>query len=107
MEDKMKKVAQSNFATYHNHRAEPYFTFVKNGQKTIEGRVKKGWYRLVKPGDHIVVYNEEETDLVEVLVKGVRAYDSIKEMLEQEPIKKLLPDTETVEQGVGVYKRFY
>ncbi|OGD56975.1 hypothetical protein A2V71_03280 [Candidatus Berkelbacteria bacterium RBG_13_40_8] len=73
----------------------------------MEGRVKKGWYRLVKPGDHIVVYNEEETDLVEVLVKGVRAYDSIKEMLEQEPIKKLLPDTETVEQGVGVYKRFY
>lgn len=103
----MEKISQSNLTTYHNHRAEPYFTFLKNGQKTIEGRIKKGWYRFVKPGDHIIVYNEEETESVEVLVKGVRAYASIREMLEQEPFKKLLPDVETIEQGVEVYKRFY
>jgi len=103
----MKKIFQSNFTTYHNHRAEPYFTFVKSGQKTIEGRIKKGWYRFVKPGDHIIVYNEEETDLVEVCVKGVRTYPSIRGMLEQESIKKLLPDVETVGQGIKAYKRFY
>jgi ASC-1-like (ASCH) protein len=103
----MKKVSQSNFKTYHNHRAEPYFTFVKNGQKTIEGRIKKGWYRFVKPGDHIIVYNEEETDCVEVLVKGVRTYASIRKMLEQESIKKLLPNIETVGQGIEIYKQFY
>lgn len=103
----MKKALQSDFVTYHNHRAEPYFTFVKNGQKTIEGRIKKGWYRFVKPGDHIIVYNEEETDSVEVLVKGVRTYSSIREMLERESFKKLLPDVETIARGVEVYKRFY
>lgn len=103
----MKKVLQSDFVTYHNHRAEPYFTFVKNGQKTIEGRIKKGWYQFVRSGDHIIVYNEEETDSVEVLVRGVRTYSSIKEMLEKEQIKKLLPNVETTEEGIAVYKRFY
>jgi len=103
----MQKVSHSDFTTYQNHRREPYFTFLKNGQKTIEGRIKKGWYELIKPGDHIIVHNEEETDSVEVLVKDVRTYISIKEMLEQENIKNILPDVETVEQGIGVYQKFY
>lgn len=93
--------------TYHNHRAEPYFTFIKNGQKTFEGRIRKGWYRLVKPGDHIIIYNEEETDSIEVLVKSARPYVSMREMIENEPLKKLLPDVETIEQGIKVFKRFY
>ena len=93
--------------TYHNHRAEPYFTFIKNGQKTFEGRIRKGWYRLAKPGDHIIIYNEEETDSIEVIVKNVRPYVSMREMLEREPLKKLLPDVETIEQGIKVFKRFY
>jgi len=102
-----KKVSQSDFMTYHNHRAEPYFTFLKNGQKTIEGRIKKGWYRFVKPGDHVIVYNEEETNSVEVIVKRVCSYSSIREMLGQEPFKKILPDVETINQGIDVYRQFY
>lgn len=103
----MKKISQSDFVTYFNHRKEPYFTFVKNGVKTIEGRINKGEYGFVKSGDHIVVNNEEETDSVEVIVKDVRKYISIQEMLGQESFKKLLPEVETREHGVEVYKRFY
>lgn len=107
MEPVTSQLGPKAFTVYHNHRAEPYFTFLKNGQKTIEGRIRKGWYRFVKPGYHIVVYNEEETDSCETLVRDVRTYSSIKEMLEFEQFKKLLPDVETVEQGVEIYKRFY
>ncbi len=92
---------------YHNHRAEPYFTFLKNGQKTIEGRVRKGWYSKVQPGDEIVVYNEEETESIETVVKRVTRYPSIREMLTHEPITKLLPDVTTIEEGVKVYRKFY
>ncbi len=103
----MKKVAEADYITYKNHRAEPYFTFVKNGQKTIEGRIRKGNYRFLKPGDHVIVYNNEETESVEVLVKGVRNYRSFREMLTNEPLKKILPDVETVEQGLEVSWKFY
>lgn len=92
---------------YHNHRAEPYFTFLKNGQKTIEGRVQKGWYRNVKPGDEIEVYNENETDSILTKVIRVTQYPSIRDMLTKESINKLLPDVDTIDRGIRVYKKFY
>ena len=69
--------------------------------------MKKGWYQNVQPGDEIVVYNEEETDNIEIKVIRVTEYKSIKEMLTGEKIKSLLPDVETVQEGVEVYRRFY
>ena len=92
---------------YHNHRAEPYFTFLKNGQKTIEGRIRKGWYRNVQPGDEIVVYNDKETDGIETLVGRVAKYRSIEDMLTHEPIKKMLPDVNSIDEGIRVYRKFY
>lgn len=103
----MELLSQTSFKTYKNHRAEPYFTFVKNGQKTVEGRLKKGEYANLKPGDHIIVCNNEETDSVEVTVRAVRQYRSFQEMLDTEPLKAVLPDAEIVEQGLAVYRQFY
>lgn len=53
------------------------------------------------------MYNEEETDSVGVFVKGVRTYLSIREMLENESLNKVLPDAKNVDDGVEIYKRFY
>jgi ASC-1-like (ASCH) protein len=92
---------------YHNYIAEPYFSFLKNGQKTIEGRLQKGWYRGVKPGDQIEVYDGDESELVTTEVLGVRKYPTINEMLNKETLKKMLPDVDTVEDGLAVYRKFY
>ena len=92
---------------YHNHRAEPYFTFLRNGQKTIEGRIKKGKYSFIEPGDEIVVSSIDETENVRVAVLRVATYSSIREMLEVEDLKKVLPDAESVERGVQIYEKFY
>ena len=105
---KSSNIQSNKFMTYENHRDEPYFSFLKNGQKTIEGRIRKKWYRILKPGDHIIVHNKDnEADIFETVVKDVRNYSSIKEMLEKEQFKKILPDIETVEQGIEVYRKFY
>jgi ASC-1-like (ASCH) protein len=93
--------------TYRSHRTEPYFTFIKNGQKTIEGRVRKGKYRLIKSGDMITVYNKEETDSVNVRVKRVSMYPSIKDLLESEGVERVLPDVDNIKQGIEIYRRFY
>lgn len=103
----MEIASQSNFTTFYNHRAEPYFTFLKNGQKTIEGRIKKEKYAEIKAGDHIIVQNNAETDSVEVVVKATRIYSTFKEMLEKEEYKKVLPDVQSIDEGVAVYERFY
>lgn len=94
--------------TYHNHRAEPYYSLVKRGQKTIECRVRKGKYRLIKPGDHIVINNQEETDSFEVLVKDVRPYKTFRELLESEPLNQVIPEVKTVDEAERIiFDRFY
>lgn len=93
--------------TYHNHRQEPYFTFLKNGQKTIEGRLQKGWYLHVAPGDHINVSNADETDSITTEVIRVQRYKNIREMLKSEGIGKLLPDIVSIDDGINVYRRYY
>lgn len=92
---------------YHSHRAEPYFTFLKNGQKTVECRVRKGKYGFVQPGDEIVVYNEEETDRIHTRVKRVTSYPTFKKMLEVEELRKVLPNVDSVDQAVEIYRGFY
>lgn len=92
---------------FHNHRKEPYFTYVKNGLKTIEGRLHKEEYRLIKEGDLIKVFNEDETEFFDVQVEAVRRYASFLEMLQSEVLKKVLPNAHSINEGVGIYRKFY
>ena len=92
---------------YHNHRTEPYFSFVKNGQKTIEVRIAKGKYKDINIDDQFIVHNDDETDLVEVKIIAIRKYSSIKELLEHEDLHKILPNAKSIDEGIGTYKKFY
>ena len=105
----MKKIKdlENGKILYKSHRAEPYFGFVKDGTKTIEGRINKNLYKELKSGDEILVFNNDETNSVQVQVKDIRTYSSFLEMLEKENFKKILPDTNSASEGVKIYKRFY
>ncbi|MFH1402152.1 MAG: ASCH domain-containing protein [Patescibacteria group bacterium] len=105
----MKKIEElkNGVILYKNHRADPYFGFVKAGIKTIEGRVAKNLYKELKLGDEILIFNDDETENVRVRVKDTRIYSSFGEMLEKENFKKILPNVDSVEQGLCVYRKFY
>lgn len=105
----MKKIKdlENGKILYKSHRAEPYFSFIKEGVKTIEGRLLKGLYQELKIGDEIQVYNNEETESVLVKVLALRKYTSFQEMLEKEESKKILPDADSIEQGLEIYRKFY
>lgn len=92
---------------YHNHRTEPYFSYVKNGQKTIEGRIAKGKYKNIKVDDHFIVHNDDETDSFMVKIISIRKYSSIKELLEYEDLHKILPNAKSIKDGIKIYKKFY
>ncbi|MCK4918232.1 MAG: ASCH domain-containing protein [Candidatus Pacebacteria bacterium] len=92
---------------YKSHRAEPYFSFIKNGVKNIEGRVLKNLYKDLKPEDEILIFNNEETDNFRVRVGDIVNYSFFKEMLEKEDYKKVLPDIDSAEEGIEIYRKFY
>ena len=81
---------------------EPYFSLIKNGQKTVEGRLAKDKYFVFNSGDK-VVFN----DSLEVEIQALVKYKSFREMLIFEGLKNVLPGVQTLEEGENIYYQFY
>ena len=99
---------KENKGVYKNHRDEPYFTYVREGKKTIEGRLVKGLYAEVQAGDYIEIHNRNnDSDYFFVEVVGVEKYPSFLSLLMQVDYKKVLPNVGSLEEGVNIYRQFY
>ncbi|CAJ2661035.1 unnamed protein product [Trifolium pratense] len=84
------------------HVQEPFFTQLKDGLKTIEGRCASDKYNRIELGN-LILLNKS----VVFEVQGVRRYPSFFNMLETENLGEVLPGVESVEEGVKIYRRFY
>jgi len=84
------------------HVQEPYFTQLKDGLKTVEGRCAVGDYMRISSGDFLLF---NKCLLLEV--QDVHRYTSFSEMLKVEGLAKVLPGVESIEEGVQVYRNFY
>ncbi|KAJ6677624.1 RNA-BINDING ASCH DOMAIN PROTEIN [Salix viminalis] len=84
------------------HVQEPFFTQLKDGRKTVEGRCAVGAYNRIGSGASILL-----NKCVLLQVQEVRRYASFSEMLEAEVLAKVLPGVNTIDEGVRVYRKFY
>ncbi|XP_039010033.1 uncharacterized protein LOC120138685 isoform X2 [Hibiscus syriacus] len=84
------------------HVQEPFFTQLKDGIKTIEGRCAVGDYNRIASGAFIL-FNK----CLVLEVQAVHHYASFFEMLEAETLAKVLPGVKTIHEGVQVYRKFY
>ncbi len=83
---------------------EPYMTFIEKGKKTIEGRVGTSYYTKIKPGDVVCFHNRTKEIWCEII--RTRSYPTFKDMLEKEGLKKMLPQANSIEDGVQIYRGF-
>ncbi|KAF3953089.1 hypothetical protein CMV_021431 [Castanea mollissima] len=84
------------------HVQEPFFSQLKDGKKTIEGRCAVGDYNRIGSGT-LILFNK----CVVLEVQDVHPYASFSEMLGAESLAKVLPGVETIEEGVQIYRKFY
>ncbi|CAL0322097.1 unnamed protein product [Lupinus luteus] len=84
------------------HVQEPFFSQLKDGLKTIEGRCATSKYTRIELGDLILINKS-----VVFEVQGIRRYPTFSDMLKAESLEKVLPGVESVEEGLEVYRRFY
>lgn len=84
---------------------QPWFKYIKSGQKKIEGRLFKGSFKHIKSMDTII-WNHKEMK-IRVKVTSVRHYNTFKELLEEEGIDKVLPNTTSVMDGVNIYRTYF
>ena len=87
---------------------EKYFNQIKNGIKTAEGRINKPKFAKLKSGDMIIFSpNSNPSEQLQARVVNISIYNNFNEMLKNgDNLKKLLPDVETVEDGVKIYESF-
>lgn len=84
------------------HVQEPFFSQLRAGQKTVEGRCATGNYNRIVPGS-LLLFNK----CLLLQVQYVKRYSSFSEMLEIETLENVLPGVETIEEGVQIYRKFY
>ncbi|KAF9618639.1 hypothetical protein IFM89_002334 [Coptis chinensis] len=76
------------------HVQEPFFSQLKAGVKTIEGRCAVGDYERIQSGD-LLLFNK----CLLLEVQDVERYTSFSAMLEAKSLERVLPGIKTIEQG--------
>ena len=77
-----------------------YETMIRDGQKTIEGRLARGNCTRIKAGDTLVLGSTH------CRIKGVYSYWTFQEMLEACGLESVLPGCLSIAAGVQVYHGF-
>jgi ASC-1-like (ASCH) protein len=95
--------------TYEKHLSEPWFSLVKLKIKQVEGRLNSGDFEKMAVGDRILFKNGdmgfERTALVEI--KKITNYADFRTYLEKETLERCLPGIDSIEDGLGVYYKYY
>lgn len=98
---------EGNHYIYNFNVRQPWFNLIKNGDKTVEGRLNTGKFMSLKTGD--VIEWTCDNQKCNVMISYITKYRSFKEMLEIEGISNVLPVyyITSAEEGVKVYRQFY
>jgi ASC-1-like (ASCH) protein len=88
--------------------SEPWYSAIALGVKTVEGRLFKGKFVDVKPGDYVYITCPEKTSstIKCIVTKAVR-YDNFESYLVREGLNTTLPGVHTLKDGILIYRKFY
>jgi len=95
---------------YKKHVSEPWFSLIKNGVKTVEGRLNKGDFAQMKKGDIVVWYSNQpdnDQNMVKTRIVNINHYKSFHEYLKAERLKNTLPVIKTIKDGEKIYYQYF
>lgn len=94
---------------YEKNISEPWFSLIKLGIKKVEGRINKGDFTLMIPGDFITFTNNELgfERKFKIEIRRTSCYDNFQTYLENETVERCLPGIDTIEAGLNVYYKYY
>ena len=95
---------------YRKHVSEPWFSLIRDGRKTVEGRLNKGDFAKMNVGDIVEWFTKGKDSTIKTRVMRTTPYDNFLEYLETEGVKKTLPVgyVKTPEEGVErVYRKYF
>ena len=81
------------------------FNLIKEGKKTIEGRLNKNSFQKIMVNDIINFKNNNDNVYVQVI--DVKKYSSFLDMLNKEDIKEVTPLSNSIEESLDIYRNCY
>lgn len=104
-EDVTKLTKRENASVFNIDVQDPWFSFIKKGIKSVEGRLNKGKFQDMKAGDIVTWSNRGQ--YIDTYITDIVEYETFKEMLQEETLGATLPGVERIEEGVKTYHQFY
>ena len=87
------------------HVQEPWFGYIKSGEKKIEGRLNKGSFQELKKDD--IVHWKNGNDIIKTKIISVHHHQDFEKMLKAHRLCNVLPGVKTYQEGVKVYEKFF
>jgi len=91
------------------HLSQPWFDYIKSGEKTIEGRLNKDFWSNINIDDIIIWYNDDNNCYnsfkTRIIKKNI--YKSFSDYLENEDLNKCLPNINNINDGLNIYYQYY
>ncbi len=101
----------NNLHTYEKTVKEPWFSLIKFGIKTVEGRLNKGEFSEMKIGDSIRFINYdlnlESPRKFTIKITNITNYSTFESYLKSETLQKCLPGIDNIDDGLKIYYSFY
>ncbi len=75
-------------------------------EKTVEVHLLTRSFKRIKRGD-IILFFDSRANIVRALVKDIRVYNSLDELLKNEELKRILPIINSPEEFIAEFERIY
>ena len=86
---------------------DPWFTLIREGLKTVEGRLNKGRFANIQTGDIVRWHVSGTNKSCFTKITNIVHYKTFETMLTTEKINLVLPGVPDITCGVKVYRQFY
>lgn len=87
--------------TFTIHCDDPWFSYIRQGVKPVEGRKATHSYKKIKAGDQILFTNGKEK--FAAVVAEVRQYETIEQYFDDVTLAKALPGITSMEEALQIY----
>lgn len=88
------------------HIDDPWFGYIKEGRKTVEGKIAKGKALKMIVGCNLEISGNSGA-VIRAQVTAVRRYGSFREYLSTEGLETTLPGITSINEGLAVYHKYY
>lgn len=92
---------------YEVHVSEPWYTHIKEGRKTVEGRPKRNTFAEMQVGQTVKFFNKQLNESFCAKIIDINEYKTFFDMIRSNGLENVLPGIRNIDEGVSVYMQYY